>query len=94
MGGAVASLLVLGCQSPQASRDNASGKPNFGPPMMDVRTEAKIVEIENEYIAAKNSQPTHQHEAEAKAAKKKQAAQEQKAREQAAQEKKAAEAAK
>ena len=87
-------LAVAGCQSPPPAKNSA--KPNFGPPITDVRTEAKIIEMENQYIADKNDQPTHQHEAEAKAAKKKQAKalQEQKAREQkAAQEKQAAEAA-
>jgi len=52
--------------------------------MQDVRTEANIVAMENEYNAAKNSQPTHQAEAQAEAAKKKQE-QEKRAREKAAQ---------
>ena len=86
-------LLLGGCQAPTRN----STKPNFGPAAPDVRTEAVIIQMENQYIADKNDQPTRQHEAEAKAAKKKQAKalQEQKAREQkAAQEKQAAEAAK
>lgn len=77
-------LAVAGCQS---SGDNGpaqtSAKPNFGPPMQDVRTEGTIVEMENEYTAAKNSQPTHHAEAQAEAAKKKQE-QEKKAKEKAA----------
>ncbi len=68
IGGAMILLPFAGCQSPEpgTSAQN-SPKTNFGPPMQDVRTEAKIVEMENEYIAAKNSQPTHQAEAEAEA---------------------------
>jgi len=73
-----------GCES-SGRNEQASTKPNFGPPMQDVRTEAKIIEMENEYNAAKNSQPTHQAEAQAEAAKKKRE-QEKQAREKAAQE--------
>lgn len=73
IGGAVILLAVTACQSPGGSAPaQASTKPNFGPPMQDVRTEAKIIEMENEYNAAKNSQPTHQAEA-AKKAQEKQA---------------------
>ncbi len=57
-------LALAGCGSPAVPARNAA-KPNFGPPMTDVRTEANIIQMENEYIAAKNSQPTHQQEAEA-----------------------------
>jgi hypothetical protein len=49
--------------------------------MQDVRTEANIIEMENQYTAAENSQPTHQAEAQAEAAKK---AQEQQAKEKSA----------
>ena len=92
IGGAAILLPAGGCQAPAPK---TSAKPNFGPPITDVRTEAAIVQMENQYIADKNDQPTHQHEVEAKKRKKAQAQQEQKAREQkAAQEKKAAEAAK
>jgi len=66
-GGALGLLLVVGCQAPAKT----SAKPNFGPPLTDVRTEAIIVQMENQYIADKNDQPTRQHEAEAKAAAKK-----------------------
>jgi hypothetical protein len=38
--------------------------------MQDVRTEVNIQAMEMEYNAARNSQPTHQHEAEVEAAKK------------------------
>ena len=79
--GAAISLSVVGCQSGTPAQ--TSTKPNFGPPMQDVRTEAKIVEMENEYNAAKNSQPTHQAEAQAEAARK---AKEKEAKEKAAQE--------
>ncbi len=44
--------------------------PTVSSPMQDVRTEAKVIELENWYNAEKNSQPTRRHEAEAKAAKK------------------------
>jgi len=85
IGGVAILLSVAGCQS---AGDNtpaqASAKPNFGPPMQDVRTEGTIVEMENEYTAAKNSQPTHHAEAQAEAAKKKQE-QEKQAKEKAAQ---------
>lgn len=71
-------LLVGGCQSSEATHGGASAsapakdsaKPNFGPPMQDVRTEVNAQAAEMEYNAAKNSQPTHQHEAEVEAAKK------------------------
>ena len=79
--GAATSLSVAGCQS--GTPTQTSTKPNFGPPMQDVRTEAKIIEMENEYNAAKNSRPTHQAEVQAEAAKK---AKEQQAKEKAAQE--------
>lgn len=62
-------LSVAGCQSQEGSAE-ASAKPNFGPPTQDVRTEANAIAIENEYNAAKNSQPTHHAEAQAEAAKK------------------------
>lgn len=58
----------------------------------DVRTEAAIVQMENQYLADKNDQPTRQHEAEAKAAKKRKAAAEKARQEQEAREQKAAEA--
>ena len=78
-------LLAAGCQSP---RDGAPvgtvAQPSLAA-VPDVRSEANLVEMENQYIAEKNSQPTHQHEAEAKAAKKK-AAQQKQAEEQAAKE--------
>lgn len=63
---------LTGCQS-SGSKPSAqtSAPPNFGPPIQDVRIEAKIAEMENEYNAAKNSQPTHQAEAQAEAARKK-----------------------
>jgi hypothetical protein len=79
--GAAISLSVVGCLSGTPAQ--TSTKPNFGPPMQDVRTEAKIVEMENEYNAAKNSQPTHQAEAQADAARK---AKEKEAKAKAAQE--------
>lgn len=82
--GAAISLSMVGCQSDTPAQ--TSTKPNFGPPMQDVRTEAKMIEIENEYNAAKNSQPTHQAEAQAEAARK--------AKEKAAKEKAAQDAAK
>lgn len=44
--------------------------PNLGLPMQDVQTEATIQRMEMEYNAAKNSQPTHQYEAEQRAKKK------------------------
>ena len=64
--GAATVLSQVGCQS-SGNGAQASAKPNFGPPIQDVRTEAKIVEMENDYTAAKNSQPTHQAEAAKKA---------------------------
>ena len=39
-------------------------------PMQDARTETKLQEMENEYIAEKNSQPTYQAYAEAEKKKK------------------------
>lgn len=82
IGGVLIFLSVAGCRSPEGNAPTqASAKPNFGPPMQDVRTEAKIIEMENEYNAAKNSRPTHQAEAQAEAAKK---AQEKQAKEKAA----------
>jgi hypothetical protein len=63
-------LLVAGCRSPASGPGEAAAKPNLGPPVQDARTEARILELENEYIAAKNSRPTHQHEVEAEAARK------------------------
>jgi hypothetical protein len=75
---AAAFALLLAATACQAPRPQASqGKAGVAMPTLahspDVRTEAKIVEMENQYIADKNDQPTRQHEAEAKAAKKKQA---------------------
>ena len=85
-------LLVTGCQAPRVGR----GGPQVAQPTLaavpDVRTEANLIEMENQYIAEKNSQPTHQHEAEAKAARKK-AAQQKQAQEQAAREAAAAQPA-
>jgi hypothetical protein len=73
IGGAMILLPVAGCQSPEANAPTqASAKPNFGPPMQDVRTEERIAEMEAEYNADKNSQPTHHAEAVAEAEKKKQ----------------------
>jgi len=83
IGGAVILLSVAGCQSSGGSATQASTKPNFGPPIQDVRTEVNRIEAENEYNAARNSQPTHQHEVQAEAAKR---AQEKQDREKAAKE--------
>ena len=82
-------LLAGGCQSPEAARGSAnsstlakdSAKPNFGPPMLDARTEATMQPMEMDYNAAKNSQPTHQYEAEAEAARKEKAKQQEAAKE-------------
>lgn len=63
-------LLAAGCKSPTPPSAQVSPKPNFGPPMQDVRTEIAIQQAEMEYNAAKNSRPTHQYEAERQAAKK------------------------
>jgi hypothetical protein len=59
----LAMALVSGCQSAQAPSGEAAAKPNFGPPIGDVRTAATIQEMENWYVAEKNSQPTHHGEA-------------------------------
>ena len=48
--------------------------------MQDVRTEVNLQTAEMEYNAAKNSQPTHQYEADAEAAKKAKAKQEEAAK--------------
>ena len=64
-------MLLLGASSGCRSMEPIPGKPAGGTPVQGVRTEAKIIEMENEYIAEKNSQPGHQYEAEQKAKKKK-----------------------
>lgn len=68
-------LAATACQAPQPPA--SQGKAGVVMPTLartpDVRTEATIIQMENQYIADKNDQPTRQHEAEAKAAKKKQA---------------------
>ena len=82
-------LLAGGCQSPEAARGSAnsstpakdSAKPNFGPPMQDVRTEVNLQSAEMEYNAAKNSRPTHQYEAEAEVARKAKAKEQEAAKE-------------
>lgn len=83
--GWVLALALGGCESPQTPAGTAPEATSgiAAPSAVDVRTEATIIEMENRYIAEKNSQPTHQHEAEAKAA-------EQKAAEQKAAKEKAA----
>jgi hypothetical protein len=85
-------LLYGGCQSPEMARESANSstpakdapKPNFGPPMQDVRTEVNLQTAEMEYNATKNSQPTHQYEAEAEAARKAKAKQQEAAKDPAA----------
>jgi hypothetical protein len=91
IGGAVILLSIAGCQSPAK---NAAAVPNSGPSAPDVRTQAVIIQMENQYVTDKNDQPTHQHEVEAEAAKKAAEEKAQKAAEQAAQEKQAADAGK
>ena len=68
----MALLLVIGCRShPPSPASVKSGQmPNFGPPMQDMRTEIAVQNAEMELNAAKNSQPTHQYEAEREAARK------------------------
>lgn len=66
-------MVAGGCNSrtpPPAPSAQVSPKPNFGPPMQDVRTEIAVQQAEMDYNAAKNSRPTHQYEAEREAAKK------------------------
>ena len=86
-------LLLAGCESAQGSRTSSGRAPTLQPSITspDVRTEAAIIEMENRYIAEKNSQPTHQHEAEAEKRRKAEDAKRQE--EQAAQAAKTAEAA-
>jgi len=71
--GWVLALALGGCESPQTPAGTAPEATSgiAAPSAVDVRTEATIIEMENRYIAEKNSQPTHQHEAEAKAAEQK-----------------------
>jgi CCR4-NOT transcriptional regulation complex NOT5 subunit len=58
---AAALLLGAGCQStgPVAS----STKPNLSPHVTDVQTEATIIQMENDYIAGKNSPPPRPEQA-------------------------------
>lgn len=69
---AVTLLLLAACESPQVSGTPAAQAPTLQPAVTspDVRTEAAVIEMENQYIAEKNSQPTHQHQAEAEKRKK------------------------
>jgi CCR4-NOT transcriptional regulation complex NOT5 subunit len=57
---AVALLLAAGCQSPVP---RVGAKPNLGPHVTDVQTEATIIQMENDYIAAKNSPPPRPEQA-------------------------------
>lgn len=66
---AAALLLAYGCRTPQP-RPATAATPNFGPPMQDVRTEAIVQQMEMDYNAAKNSQPTFQGYVEAQQKKK------------------------
>jgi hypothetical protein len=63
--GAMLTALLGGCETPARNPGTAAAAPVSGPHVPDVRTEALIVQMENQYIADKNSQPTRQHEAEA-----------------------------
>jgi hypothetical protein len=63
--------MLGGCASSTATNGTAAAAPvTAGPQVPDVRTEAALIRMENQYIADKNSQPTHQHEAEAEKRKK------------------------
>jgi hypothetical protein len=85
-------LLVGGCETTAPTAGNAQhASPAVNSPSaVDVRTEAAIIDMENRYIAEKNSQPTYQHlaEAEAEQKRKEAAAVKAKADEQAKQESK------
>ena len=58
--GAAALLLAAGCQAPSP---RVGAKPNLSPHVTDVQTEATIVQMENDYIAAKNSPPPRPEQA-------------------------------
>ena len=60
--GVAALLLTSGCQSPQVGKGE-SPKPNLSPQVTDVRTEANMIALENEYIAGKNSPPPRPEQA-------------------------------
>lgn len=65
----VVALLLGGCETTAPTGGNAKhASPTVNSPSaVDVRTEANIIEMENRYIAEKNSQRTYQHLAEAEA---------------------------
>ncbi len=50
-------LAWAGCNSPASPPTVGRAAPNLGPHVTDVRTEANIVALENEYITDKNSPP-------------------------------------
>ncbi len=65
----LASVLALtGCGAPPAGRAaplTSSDHPSAAMPMQDVQTEVTVLEMENQYIAEKNSQPVRPEQAEA-----------------------------
>ena len=73
-------LLAYGCRMPQP-RAATAATPNFGPPMQDVRTEAIVQQMEMDYNAATNSQPTFQGYVEAQQKKQAEAAKQAKEKE-------------
>jgi CCR4-NOT transcriptional regulation complex NOT5 subunit len=63
---AALALLAAGCGSPgggHAAPLHSTDHPSAAMPMQDVRTEATILEMENQYIAEKNSLPPRPEQA-------------------------------